>query len=261
MVRVAGWAELPWLVHGFSTRAGGRTTAYGAAGELNLGFTAEDSRQIVAANRELLLAHLGTDAASGMVGLHQTHSSVVHRVDQSDVLGLASTPMLEGDGLMTDAPGVLLGVLTADCVPVLVVDTRRRVVAAFHAGWRGTLQQIVEQGVTRMRDEFGSAPGELLAAVGPAIGGCCYAVGAELRDQFEGRFAYGAELFFVNEEAEIRLDLAEANRRQLLEAGLDDAVIRMTGTCTSCQTARFFSHRAEHGRTGRMMAVVGVRSI
>ncbi len=260
MVRVAGWEELPWLVHGFSTRASGRTTVYRAAGELNLGFTAEDSRERVASNRELLITHLtGSDVAPGMVRLHQTHSSVVHRVDESHVLGSAEAPLLEGDGLMTDVPEVLLGVLTADCVPVLVVDTRRRAVAAFHAGWRGTLQQIVEQGIVRMREEFGSAPVELLAAVGPAIGACCYTVGAELRNLFEGRFAYGAELLAVGDGAELRLDLAEANRRQLLAAGLDNAAITMTGACTSCQTDRFFSHRAERGRTGRMMAVVGVR--
>jgi YfiH family protein len=260
MVRVPGWAELPWLVHGFSTRGGGRTTVYGVSGELNLGFTAEDSRELVAANRELLLEHLHGGEQAGMVRLHQTHSSVVHRVGQPDVLGSADAPALAGDGLMTDVPGAMLGVLTADCVPVLVVDTRRRAVAAFHAGWRGTFQQIVEQGVGRMREEFGSAPEELVAAVGPAIGACCYAVGAELRDQFVGRFAYGAALFSVGDGAEIRLDLAEANRRQLLAAGLDDAAVSMTGMCTSCRTDRFFSHRAERGRTGRMMAVVGVRS-
>lgn len=262
MVRVPGWVELPWLVHGFSTRTGGRTTVYRASGDLNLGFTADDSRDAVAANRELFIERLlGSDAAWGMVRLHQTHSSVVHRVDQSHVLGSTKAPVLEGDGLMTDVPGLLLGVLTADCVPVLVVDTRRRAVAAFHAGWRGTFQQIVEQGVARMQKEFGSVPGELAAAVGPAIGPCCYTVGAELRSQFCDRFAYGAELFSTGEGEAIRLDLAEANRRQLLAAGLDAAAISMIGACTSCQSDRFFSHRAEGGKTGRLMAVIGLQTM
>jgi YfiH family protein len=256
---IPGWADLPWLVHGFSTRTGGGTTVYQAAGELNLGFTVEDSRETVAENRARFLAHLlGSDQA-GIVSLRQTHSAVIHCVDQSHVRDCASPAALEGDGLITDVPGVLLGILTADCVPVLVVDARRRAVGAFHAGWRGTVQQIVELGVERMREEFGSAPEDLRAAIGPAIGGCCYTVGEEVRQQFAARFAYADALFSRSPAKEIRLDLAEANRRQLLDSGLPEAAITMTGLCTSCDTRRFFSHRAERGVTGRLMSVIGVR--
>jgi YfiH family protein len=141
---------------------------------------------------------------------------------------------------------------------VLVVDPRNRAVAAFHAGWRGTVQQIVEQGVVRMRDEFASDPRELLAAVGPAIGACCYEVGEELRDRFADRFAYAAELF--SSKPTLHLDLAEANRRQLISAGLAPDSITMTGLCTNCRRDRFFSHRAERGVTGRMMTIAGIRS-
>jgi YfiH family protein len=296
LITVPGWATLSWLVHGLSTRAGGGTTVYrrdqargelfgeraGApagelggelAGELNLGFTSDDSRAVVTRNRELLLAKLlgarllGGDHASGpeaprLVTLRQTHSANVLRVDRSHVHSCASPAVLEGDGLMTDVPGILLGILTADCVPVLVVDTHRRIVAAFHAGWRGTVQQIVEKGIARMGQEFGSAPEELQAAVGPAIGACCYAVGEEVRQQFADRFTYADSLFSeaaaTEGPAATHLDLAEANRRQLLAAGLDAESIHMTQVCTSCQTDRFFSHRAEHGKTGRLMAVVGM---
>ena len=103
--------------------------------------------------------------------------------------------MLEGDGLMTDVPGVLLGVGTADCVPVLVVDVEKRVVAAFHAGWRGTVARIVERGVAMMRREYGSRVEDLVAAVGPSIGACCYTVGEEVRSEFGGQFGYAEELF------------------------------------------------------------------
>ncbi len=276
MIAVPGWAELPWLVHGFSTRAGGFTTIYMSdrkagdpAGELNLGFTPDDSPETVRANRELLLSHL--PGAWGLVTARQTHSALIHRVDESHALGPGSPPLPVGDGLMTDVPGVLVGILTADCVPVLVVDRRRRAVAVFHAGWRGTVQQIVELGVLRMREEFGSAPEDLLAAVGPAIGGCCYTVGEEVRQQFASRFPYAGDLFSRPSSqtgagngqqnvtaATARLDLGEANRRQLLAAGLADSAVTVVGACTSCHPDRFFSHRAEHGVTGRMMAVVGV---
>jgi len=289
LITVPRWRELPWLAHGFSTRVGGGTTVYRrhqaggdpsrerggeAAGELNLGFTAGDDRTVVTRNRELLLNRLlgatplvDNDHASGpevpgLVTLRQTHSATVLRVDRSHGLSCASPAVLEGDGLMTDASGVLLGILTADCVPVLVVDTRRRAIAAFHAGWRGTVQQIVEKGIARMQQEFGSTPEDLQAAVGPAIGACCYPVGDEVRQQFADRFAYADALFShaastTASGSVANLDLAEANRRQLLAARLSDASILMTHACTSCQPDRFFSHRAEHGTTGRLMAVIG----
>jgi YfiH family protein len=289
VVRVPSWASrskpgLAWLIHGFSTRLGGGTTVYRPGGsDLNLGFTDSDDRDVVSANRGLFL-----DAAAegkeilGLVTLRQIHSSLIRRVSASDV-GQAGMPaVLKGDGLMTDEPGVLLGIQTADCVPVLVADRKNRAVAAFHAGWRGTLARIVENGVGRMRLEFGSKPEHLIASVGPAIGACCYAVGEEVREQFESQFIYAPELFrevydsdpvktkypmlFLTARAPghsdigpaTHLDLAEANRRQLLAAGLKKSAIFLTGQCTGCHTDRFFSHRTERGFTGRMMSVIGV---
>ena len=189
----------------------------------------------------------------------------------------------KADGLMTDKPGLLLGVQTADCIPVLVADRKRRAVAAFHAGWRGTVERIVETGVGRMRLEFGSRPEDLIAAIGPGIGPCCYAVGEEVLSGFESQFAYALELFrdvydsdpvrtkypmlFLTQRApghstigpSLHLHLVEANRRQLLAAGLKPRSINVVGGCTSCQPELFFSHRASKGRAGRMMSVIGVR--
>jgi YfiH family protein len=188
---------------------------------------------------------------------------------------------------MTRQRGLLLGIQTADCVPVLIADTKTRAVAAFHAGWRGTLARIVERGVGTMRLEFGSQPQNLIAAIGPAIGACCYSVGEEVRHEFESQFAYAPELFsevydsdpvrdkypmlFLTARApghsnigpQIHLDLHEANRRQLLDAGLRAKAITVVGECTACARLRdgrrkYFSHRAEHGFTGRMLSVVGV---
>jgi YfiH family protein len=251
--------------------------------ELNLAFTDSDDHEIVAANRGLFVAEASTGKeVLGLVTLRQIHSTLIQRVSSSNVHGNATVAVLKGDGMMTDEPGVLLGIQTADCIPVLVADRKNRAVAAFHAGWRGTVARIVENGVGRMRLEFGSRPENLIASIGPGIGQCCYAVGQEVREKFESQFLYAPELFrevydadpvrekypmlFLTARAPghselgpaMHLDLVEANRRQLLAAGLRKGAISLSGQCTGCHTDRFFSHRAERGFTGRMMNVVGV---
>ena len=271
---------LPWLVHGFTTRAGGVSSCYGGQ-SLNLGLTSHDSRENVQRNRLLLLEALGAwregDGPWPIVELKQIHSAVMHRVNAPPGAPLA------GDGLLTNTPKLLLAVKTADCVPVLVADINRRAVAALHAGWRGTVARIVEKGVGEMRRHFGSDPRDLRAALGPCIRRCCYCVGAEVRAQFESQFAYAGELFeevfdpdalhvrypllFLNQRPpghgdhgpEIHLDLIAANRRQLEDAGVVAEHISVIEGCTACDTTRFFSHRAESGKTGRMMAVIGIR--
>jgi polyphenol oxidase len=279
VVRVPNWSRQEWLIHGFSTRTGGKTTVYRPGKtDLNLGFTASDDPRRVTANRGLFVrAATGGKEILGMVTLKQIHSSLIRRVTAEDI-----PAVLKGDGLMTDQPGVLLGIQTADCIPVLVADRKKRAVAAFHAGWRGTLARIVENGVGRMRVEFGSQPENLIASIGPGIGQCCYSVGNEVREQFESQFPYAPELFhevydsdpvkekypmlFLTARAPghsdlgpgMHLDLVEANRRQLLAAGLKKGSIFVTGQCTGCNTDRFFSHRIEQGFTGRMMSVIGI---
>lgn len=273
-------ASLPWLVHGFSTRTGGVSSCYGG-GTLNLGLTPDDSAENVGHNREAFVLALGACDVDRkpwpLVQLKQIHSATVHRIDR------ATDKPMSGDGLITNTPGLLLAIKTADCVPVLIVDVKRRAVGAFHAGWRGTVARIVEKGVGEMRRHFGSLPGDLRAAIGPSVRSCCYSVGAEVRAQFESQFAYAGELFeevfdanaihvrypllFLNQRApghgdlgpEIHLDLVQANQRQLQDAGLREDSISVIDGCTACDTARFFSHRAEFGKTGRMMAVIGIR--
>ena len=185
---------------------------------------------------------------------------------------------------MTDEPGLLLAIQTADCIPVLVADRKRRAVAAFHAGWRGTVKRIVESGIGRMRLAFGSQPEDLIAAIGPGIGPCCYAVGDEVLSEFESQFTYARELFcevsdsdpirmrypmlFLTQRApghseigpSLHVNLVEASRRQLLAAGLKPRAIKTVGGCTSCQQELFFSHRASKGHAGRMMSVIGIRA-
>ncbi|MDP9049474.1 MAG: peptidoglycan editing factor PgeF [Acidobacteriota bacterium] len=294
-VKVPGWEKYGWLRHGFSTRSGGVSSVYDpgvSKGSLNLGWTKEDEEQNVTKNRRLFLRAIVEGKYEKLLTIRQFHSDMVRVVEMGDCAseGRLETPtgraLLRGDGLMTDVPGVMLGVQVADCVPVLVVDVKRKAVAAFHAGWRGTLGRIAERGIGRMRLRYGSRPEDLVAAIGPSIGPCCYSVGEEVRFEFESQFAYAPELFtevydsdpvrdkypllFLTARApghsnigpQIHLDLWEANRRQLLDAGLKAKRITVVGECSACARVggrpKYFSHRGESGFAGRMMGVVGV---
>ena len=276
--------KLAWLVHAFSTRHGGVSRGYGG-NSLNLGFTQQDSRAAVERNRVLFLKELGV--ANGrrgwpLVSLRQIHSDLIHRVDGVPVDRMPEQP-LAGDGIVTNTPGLLVTVQTADCLPIILVDRKRRAVGVFHAGWRGTVKRIVEKGVGEMRKHFKSDPRDLVAAIGPGVQGCCYEVGEEVRTKFEAQFAYAGSLFReVKESDPVRekypllfltarapghselpvklfLDLVEANRRQLLDAGVMAKNIEVVGPCTACHTELLFSFRAEKGITGRMMAAAGIR--
>ena len=273
-------AGIPWLVHGFSTRTGGFSRLYGG-NALNLGFTKQDSRAAVERNREAFMRKLGAVHEKKpwpLVSLRQIHSDLIHCVTQPPKETLA------GDGLITATPELLLGIQTADCLPVILVDTKRRAVGVFHAGWRGTVKRIVEKGVGEMRRWFGTQPRDIRAAIGPGVHGCCYRVGEEVRSQFESQFAYAGKLFREKKETseihekypllfltarapghsdlpkQIFLDLVEANRRQLLDAGVSNKNISASELCTVCRNDLLFSYRAEKGVTGRLMAVAGVRS-
>lgn len=272
------------LVHGFSTRAGGVTRVYrpglpASKGDLNLGFTKHDTRENVVENRRRLVSSLtGREASKWkLITLDQSHTPIVRILNDPEIT------QLRGDAVMTNRSHRLLAVMTADCIPVLVFDPKKKAVAVFHAGWRGTLARIVERGIGTMRLEFGSKPSDLIAAIGPGIGPCCYSVGEEVRHDFRSQFAYADSLFsdvyesdpirdkypllFLTARApghspigpQLHLDLWEANRRQLLDAGLQAKKIDLTGQCTACNESRFFSHRSAEGFTGRMMSVIGLR--
>lgn len=192
-----------------------------------------------------------------------------------------------GDALLTSESGILLSVRTADCLPVLLADPPRRAVAAVHAGWRGALERIIEKAAGEMRRVFGSDPAGLIAALGPSIRACCYEVGQEVVEAFEGRFAESTGFFtkappeeaararrerypleFLTMmppghgpvlESSVNLDLVAVARHQLLAAGLRAANIAVAPYCTACRTDLFYSHRQEGPLAGRMMAVIGIR--
>ncbi len=278
VLRAKSLSGISWLVHGFSTRQGGVTQQYGGS-QLNLGYTREDKRENVDRNRELFVRAVGAETRARLwplINLSQVHSPVVFRVS-----GDHGVPH-SGDGLITNTPGVLIAVKVADCMPIIAVDTVRRAVGVFHAGWRGTVQRIVQKGIGEMRRQFGSDPQDIKVAIGPGIGVCCYQVGDEVIERFRSQFAYADELFeevfdshalhvrypllFLNQRAPghgepakvPHLDLVKANTRQAIDAGVPAKNIEALNLCTGCRTDIFFSHRKEHV-TGRMMAAVGIK--
>ncbi len=290
VLRSTHLSKLPWLLHGFSTRTGGFSRAYGK-GDLNLGFTKDDKRATVERNREAFFREICRDSRPRLSGrakldspgrwplitLRQIHSDVIHCIDS------IPNAQLAGDGLITKTPGLMLAIQTADCLPIILVDPKHHAVGVFHAGWRGTVKRIVEKGVGEMFRHFGTRPQDVKAAIGPGIQGCCYEVGEEVRIKFESQFAYAASLFREFKESDpvrekypllfltarapghselptkIFLDLVEANRQQLLAAGVHKKNIEASPLCTNCHPELLFSYRAEKGKTGRMMAAVGIR--
>ncbi len=274
-------SRVPWLVHGFSTRGGGASSLDGRQ-VLNLGNVEWDTAPSVSANRRAFLAALRSGegkspAATELVTLRQVHSDVIHEIRA------APTGVLRGDAAVTRKAGLLLAVQTADCIPILLADTRRRAVAAVHAGWRGTLARIATKTLGQMRMKFGTRARDVRAALGPGIGVCCYEVGIEVVQTFHAQFANASDWFagpfdrLVQDDSPnplqwlnrmppghqpppptALLDLRAANCRQLLDAGVPARNIAISPLCTACRTDLLFSHRRERGKTGRMMGVIGI---
>jgi hypothetical protein len=270
-------AAIPWLVHGFSTRSGGESHL-GDERVLNLGFTDWDERDRVTQNRGKLLRALGAENMP-LVALRQIHSDAAH------VFSAAPAEPLHGDAAISSEPGLLLTVQTADCVPILLADRKRIVVAAVHAGWRGTLARVAVKTLGRMRFEFGTRPEDVTAVLGPAIGRCCYEVGPEVAQAFAGQFAPASDWFdgpfeqlawgeepnplpWLNmmppghqpPPPRVQLDLRAANRWQLEDAGVAPRNIAVSTLCTACRTDLLFSYRREGVGTGRLMAAIGIRA-
>ncbi|MEN6601750.1 MAG: peptidoglycan editing factor PgeF [Bryobacteraceae bacterium] len=181
--------------------------------------------------------------------LHQIHSDIVVKAEGNrGRLGA-------GDALITDVAGLMVGVRTADCVPILLADPLRHAVAAVHAGWRGTVARIAARAVEAMACEFGTRPSDLVAAIGPAIGPCCYEVGPDVANKFAGLVPELADC-----HGPAHLDLPEINRMILASAGVPEAQIHAARLCTRCRAEDFYSFRREGERAGRMLTAIGVRS-
>ena len=226
--------------HGFTTREGG--VSLGPFESLNLGGAVGDEPEHVAANWSRLREATGLAFAR----VRQVHG---HRVVQASKPG----PAMEADAVVSDQPGLAACVSIADCVPILLADPVGGSVAAVHAGWRGTLARAAAHAVRVLEREHGARRGDLLAAVGPSIGPCCYEVSEDLAARFRDQLGPGAG---NPRGARSRVDLWLANAVVLREAGLGRDHIEIVGRCTACEPERFFSHRRDIGRTGRMVGYV-----
>lgn len=247
------------FVHGISTRHGGVST--GAYASLNLGLHVSDEQAAVVENRRIFCKGLQVEPER-TVTCQQVHGSNIVRVSKAEAgAGFADyeTAIADTDALITNEVGLPLMLFFADCTPILLADPVHKAVGLAHGGWKGTVAAIAAQTVAMMRQEFGSRPEDLLAAIGPAIGPCCYAVGTEVAQQFRQAFPDFQAQILREEDGEIKLDLWQANALQLQAAGLKPEHIEVAGVCTACHNKQFFSYRADKGKTGRIAALICIR--
>lgn len=243
----------------FTTRRGGVSAPPYAT--LNVGFHVGDDPQAVRRNRGRVWEAAGLDPKRA-VGANQVHGRHVHRVQAADAgcgAFAGEDAIADTDALVTDEPDLVLTAYYADCVPILLLDPAGRAGGVAHAGWKGTVLHTAGQAVRALQESFGAAPGVCRAVVGPSIGPCCYEVDERVLTQIREAYPEACpQLIRETSPGHAKLNLWEANRQALLQAGLRPENILVSGLCTSCHTDWFFSHRAEAGRTGRMMAVLSL---
>jgi YfiH family protein len=245
--------EQAGFANAFSTRGGGTSPMPHDA--LNLAGFNEDTAENIHENRRRFLNLL--DGRWTLTSCWQVHGTAIRVVQNFED---ARNDTENCDALTTRAAGILLGVKTADCVPLLLGDARSGAVAAIHAGWRGTVAGIVSLTLARMKEEYGTRAEDLRVAIGPAANGCCYEVGVEVMDAFGRSFPRLGHLLTPTREGHALIDLQKANRELLIEAGTASERIHIAPLCTMCRTDLFFSYRREkslYGRVGRLMSVIG----
>lgn len=239
------------LIHAVFARHGGVSPAPWHS--LNLSTSTGDSLDNINENYRRVCAAIGftRDEAITSRQVHGNTIAVVGRAQRGQRIA-------DCDGLVTDVPDLLLLQRHADCPPILLYDPRRRAIGIAHAGWRGTLANIAGELVRALSEAYGSRPADMLAAIGPAIGACCYHVGEEVQRAFVERCAQGREWLHRNGDHQVHLDLWAANRAQLLAASVRE--IEVAGICTACHVDEFYSARAENRLNGCFGAVIALRA-
>lgn len=237
--RFPGLFRRPEIVHGFSTRKGGISSP--PFDTLNCGTNTSDSKKHVHQNRHSFLQTIGIHSESLAIPQQIHHDNIVH-VQKPGIFKAT-------DGLITNIPGIILSVQVADCVPVYLYDSVKSTIGLVHAGWRGSAMKIVQKTISQMQEKLHSDPSDIHAFLGPSIGPCCYEVSRDVIDHFPSTCTAGNYL-----------NLWKANTLQLKASGLDPTRIYASGICTKCHNHLFFSHRSSGGKTGRMLAVFGLRN-
>ncbi len=259
-MRYAFPSEAPFdkIVAAFTTRRLAKDDS--SSGNLNTGLHTGDDPINVLENRRLIFDELGLDRDS-FTAAQQVHGDNVCRVT-AEHLGRGALSYDDAipatDALVTDVPGVPVGVFTADCVPLFLYDPERMAVGIVHAGWRSAGLSIARKTVERMREEFGSNPAVMWAAFGPSIGPCCYEVGRDVYEQFSVEFHYAPSLFRKTAQEKWHLDLWLANRRQLEDCGMSGERIINPEICSACNSHEYFSARRHGPGVGRTLSVIAI---
>jgi len=251
-LKVPQWESHAGLLHGFLGRRGGKSV--GSYAGLNVSFRVGDDSQVVKDNICDLKKAVGIHERR-IITMKQVHGDHIAEVKDRNVKEIG-----EADGLVTVEPEAFLGVLTADCVPILFIAPARRLAAVVHAGWRGTLAGIAANMVQRFEKDYGVIPDGIEAALGPAIGGCCYEIGEDVAGPLVGKWGALAEACLEKRNGNTFLDLRNLNRAILEQARIPAKKIFQIGPCTSCAPDDFFSYRRERKETGRQISFIGWQS-
>lgn len=243
--------------NGFSTRLGG--VSEGIYASLNLSYTRGDDPRRVDENFDRICRAMDLPA-EGVVISAQEHHTHLRCVTAEDCgRGRSLPPFSDVDGLLTDQPGVVLCTQYADCVPLLFADPVKRVVAAAHAGWRGTVSEIGRLTVEKMRETYGCDPTDILAGIAPSIGLCCFEVDTPVLTEFQKLTAFDKDCWHPTHGDKLHIDLWEVNRRILLSAGLLPEHITVTDLCTRCHPQLFWSHRYAGSARGSLAAFIALK--
>ncbi len=239
----------------FSTRCGG--VSNGIVKGLNLGFSRPDSRSNVIENFSILCNAIGIKIEN-LVSSHQVHGKNIRRVTKEDRGKgiLRSSDIKDTDGLITDHKDVALTTFYGDCVPLFFLDTQKECIGLSHSGWKGTVSGIGRETLMEMTGYYGTEPGDVIAAIGPSICRDCYEVDRPVIEKFKGAFPYWRDLVVPRGKGKYLLDLQQANRRLLLDAGIPEKNITDSGLCTRCNENLFYSYRREGSNVGSLAAIL-----
>ena len=247
--------SLPGLAHGFSTRAGGYSR--GIFGQMNLGLHRGDDEETVLANYRLFCGAIGVHAENCVLA-KQVHRDDVKLVLPADAgAGLLREQDYEADALVTNVPGLVLTIFSADCIPTLYYDPVSRCIGAAHTGWRGTARGIAAKTVAAMERFFGAKPENILAAIGPGIGACCFETDGDVPEAMQRALGNDAEACMQRGEGgKWHVNLKALNVQWMLRAGLAQEHIAVSDACTACRTDLYWSHRRVGDARGSQAAMI-----
>ncbi len=244
------------LVAGFSLRSGG--VSGGAFASANMSFGVGDDPGLVTENRRNLLHKVGNGQFMTLLTCKQVHGNRCRVVTKRDIETPEQLALFAADALVTDVPGILLGIMTADCLPLIITDKKARAVAVVHAGWRGLEKGVAIAAVSALRRNFLASVTDLSVYAGPTIRACCFTVGFEVIEHFRNLpELQGVNDWYQESGSDFQLDLLAVQKAQLLAAGLAETDFHVVNVCTCCQDL-CFSYRRDHAITGRQLAFVGI---